>query len=83
MQAGIHALLADIAAYTGFTSVEMREYFKQQYWGDREGTFSLSLDKCEPYDAQLFYEVLAEFALRHEIELCTWSNERHKARGLL
>lgn len=71
MQSGIHALIADLSAHTGHNVVELRETLKTMYWGDRDGTFSLALDKCSDIDANLFYEFILDLALDYGIEFCT------------
>lgn len=70
---GIHAVIRDIAVYTGHDTVTTREVLKQMFWGDRVGTFSLALDKCNPVDAQDFYNFLIDFALELGVEFATWA----------
>lgn len=74
-QSGIHACIADIAKHTGHNTVELRDYLKQQYWGDREGAFSLALDRCQPIDAQLFYEFILSLAMDLGVEYGTWTDD--------
>lgn len=74
-QSGIHAMIADIAKHTGHNTVELREYLKSQYWGEREGTFSLALDKCKPHDAQLFYEYILSLSMDLGVEYGTWTDD--------
>ena len=70
MQAGIYCMIADISKHTGHNVVEMRDYLKSQYWGDKDGRFSLALNKCKPHDAQLFYEYILSLSFDLGIEYC-------------
>ena len=74
-QNGILALISDLASYTGHTTVELREILKAEYWGEREGTFSLALDKCSPHDAEHFYLYILTLALDIGIEFGVWTDD--------
>ena len=70
MQSAVYCLFSDIAQHTGFTTVEVKDYLKQQYWGERDGNFSLALNKCKPHDAQLFFEYILSLAMDLGVEYC-------------
>lgn len=75
MQKGIHSLINDIAVHTGHNTVYMREFLKDTYWGERDGVFSLALNKCNPHDAQSFYEWLLEISFDLGIEYSTFTDD--------
>lgn len=75
MQSAIYAMIADISAHTGHNTVELREFLKSQYWGDRDGEFSLALDKCKQHDAEGFYNYIFSLSLDLGVEYCTWASD--------
>lgn len=74
----IHAIIRDISKHTGTNTVYTREILKSTFWGDRCGTFSLAIAKCNPIDAEDFYQFLFDFALDIGVEFSTWTDKDGK-----